>query len=278
MKKALPYRILVWILRIIVMSFLTLLGLDFLLWHLDPLGMRALGYNIIKLAQYVQPHPTGYMYPPNTYELEYYRVTIVDDGKRAVPDSGSGDCVIAFVGDSMTWGQGVNDDETFANLLAINFPNVTIWNTARGGYGVENVAALIDHYEADGYIWLVYFNDAIPFLTLTPVYNQHRSALELYANLFVSKLFTSVNDDQDVTWGDHAPLAQSIVQREDLLAFGFEDDPLAREAVLWGAVLIPNPHDPVSAADGHPGVEGHQRIAENLLPLVTPFVEQQCSN
>jgi hypothetical protein len=273
MKKALPYRILVWILRIVIMTFLTLLGLDFLLWHVDPLGMRAVSYNFIKMTQYTQSHPTGFMYPADIYDLGFYRVTIVDDGKRAVPDSGNGACVIAFVGDSMMWGQGVNDNQTFVNLIALNFPDVTMWNTSRATYGVENIAALVDHYEADGYIWFVFYNDAAPFLTQTPQ-NKYPSALELYAALFA---YLYILGDS-TTWGEYASLAQDIVERDDVLSFGFEDDSLALEAVQWGTVLISDPDSPVSVADGHPGVEGHQRIADSLLPLVTAFVEQRCGN
>lgn len=253
---------------------LTVLGLDFLLWQLDPLGTKVMVYNWIALSHHAQPHPTGFMYPHGTIDLGSYSVTTIADGKRLVPDSGHGACVIAFVGDSVTWGQGVHDDETFVNHIASRFQDVTIWNTARLGYAVENIEATLDHYAANGYIWFVVNNDTEPFYTQS-VSTRNPSALEVYLTTFAAEYHYAHHLDS-LTWGDATPLVQAILAREDILAFGFEDDPLAMEAEAWGVILIDNPHLAVSPADRHPSAQGHERMALSMLLPVTDFITEMC--
>lgn len=261
-------------LYILVIIAIPPLLLDALLWHVDPYGTRIMVYNWIALAEVDTQHPTGYQYPQGTYDLGFYTVTIVDDGKRFVPASGSGDCVIAFVGDSVTWGHGVNDADTFVNQLAIHFPNVTIWNTARNRYSVTNVAAVLDHYPADGYIWTMISNDA-GGLAEPQTYTRKPSATELYITTLVAeKRFQQQLNS--LTWGAYAPLAQAIMQRPDVLTFGFDDNPLTDEAKAWGVIPIPYPVEVVSIADKHPSAQGHQQIADVMLSHVTEFIAQVC--
>jgi hypothetical protein len=253
---------------------ITVLGLDFLLWQLDPLGTKAMVYNWVELSHHALLHPTGFMYPQGTIDLGAYSVTTIADGKRLVPDSSNGACVIAFIGDSVTWGQGVNDDETFVNRLASHFPNVTIWNTGRNRYSISNVAASIDHYQANGYIWTLISNDTEPF-AIPETYTRYPSALELYLTTFVSE-YRYAQRLNTLVWGDDLPLVVQIVTRPDTLVFGFENDPLAIEAESWGVTLIPYPEQVVSVADKHPNAVGHEQIADSLLPFVTPFISRIC--
>lgn len=260
------------ILYILFAVAITPLCLDALLWHVDPLGTRIMVYNWIALAQVDMPHPTGYQYPPGTYDLGFYSVSIVDDGKRLVPASGNGDCVIAFVGDSVTWGQGVNDADTFVNRLAAHFPNVTIENTARNRYSITNIAAVLEHYSADGYVWTLINNDTQPFAE-AQTYTRLPSATELYITTLVAE-YRYEQQRQQMAWGDYAPLLQQIIHRPDILTFGFEDDPLAQEAK---AILIPYPSQQVSPADKHPNAEGHQQIADAMFSWVESFATRICN-
>lgn len=250
------------------------LCLDLMLWHLDPLGTRAMVYDWIALAEVDMPHVTGYQYPEGAYNLTHHTVTIVDDGKRLVPASGNGDCVIAFVGDSVTWGAGVNDADTFVNRLARLFPDVTFWNTGRNRYSVTNVAAAINHYQADGYVWTMISNDA-GGLALPQDYTRNPSAFELYTTTLAAE-YRNQQNFSSLTWGDYATLAQDIVNRADVLTFGFQDDPLAMEAEPWGIHLIPYPVETVSLADKHPSAQGHERIALDMLPFVSVFITRVC--
>jgi hypothetical protein len=264
------------VLIVILLSIaLPTLCLDLMLWHIDPLGTRAMVYDWIALAEVDMPHVTGYQYPEGTYNLTHHTVTMIDDGKRLVPASGNGDCVIAFVGDSVTWGAGVNDADTFVNQLALLFPQVTIWNTGRNRYSVTNVNAAIDHYQADGYVWTMISNDA-GGLALPQTYTRNPSAFELYMTTLAAE-YRNAQNLSSLTWGDYATLAQDIVNRDNVLTFGFQDDPLAMEAEAWGVHLIPYPTETVSAADKHPSARGHERIALDMLPFVAAFVTRICN-
>ena len=249
-------------------------ALDFLLWHIDPFGTRVMVYDWITLAESDMPHVTGYQYPEGIIELSNSTITTISDGKRLVPASGSGDCVMAFVGDSVTWGASVNDADTFVNQLARLFPDVTSWNTGRNRYSVSNVSAAIEHYQADGYVWTMISNDTQPFAT-PETYTRMPSAFELYLTTLAAE-YRYAGGLNSLTWGEYVLLAQDIVARADVLTFGFQDDPLAMEAESWGVNLIPYPDDTVSIADRHPNAQGHKQIALDMLPFVSAFVTKVC--
>jgi hypothetical protein len=264
-------RLIIWIL----LTFnIVVLGLDTLLWHIDPLGTRIMVYNWIELSRHAQPHPTGFMYPQGTIDLGFYSVTTIEDGKRLVPDSGNSACTIAFIGDSVAWGQGVDDAETFVNQIASRFQAVTVWNTARLGYAIENIEASLSHYEADGYIWFVVNNDTEPFY-VQATSTRYPSALEVYITTFVAE-YRYARRWHDLTWGAYTTLVQSMLARDDVLSFGFDDDPLAIEAVQWGVIPIDNPHLAVSPADRHPSAQGHLAMADSMLPFIEPFISRVC--
>src|SRR5688572_6915252 len=60
--------------------------------------------------------------PAGVYSFPIWTAHINPDHTRLVPDNAAGNCRIAFVGDSVTFGLGVDDAETWVNLLAANHP------------------------------------------------------------------------------------------------------------------------------------------------------------
>ena len=53
---------------------------------------------------------------------------------------------IAFLGDSYTFGSGVEDDETFAHLLGSMFPDTRSYNFGIGAFGLDQMLLTLRHY------------------------------------------------------------------------------------------------------------------------------------
>src|SRR5688572_13884306 len=83
----------------------------------DPLGARRY---LDDAALYVYVHRArGYVMLPGVYQFSNWQVTILSDTSRAVPATNtSAPCTLALIGDSVTFGQGVSDGDTWANLMA----------------------------------------------------------------------------------------------------------------------------------------------------------------
>ena len=54
--------------------------------------------------------------------------------------------LIAFLGDSYTFGSGVEDDETFANLLESMLPDTRSYNFGIGAFGIDQMWMTLRHY------------------------------------------------------------------------------------------------------------------------------------
>ncbi len=76
------------------------------------------------------------------------QITINDNGTRKQnalnPSNNEKPTKIDFVGDSFTFGFGVDDSETFSNLLEINNPKFTTRNLGVAGYGIDQI---LIHYQ-----------------------------------------------------------------------------------------------------------------------------------
>lgn len=99
-----------------------------------------------------EPHPKlGYVFKPNAvgHHLAYtsqgviYDVTYTIDnlGRRVTPDpsTSADDHFIAFFGCSLTFGVGVEDDETLPSQIAESIPDAAVYNYGVDGYGTANV-------------------------------------------------------------------------------------------------------------------------------------------
>ncbi|MBS0548601.1 MAG: SGNH/GDSL hydrolase family protein [Proteobacteria bacterium] len=76
------------------------------------------------------------------YDVTY---TIDANGLRVVPAHAAGvkDCII-FFGDSFTFGEGVNDEQAFASLVAARFKDrYAVYNFGYSGYGPHQMLAML---------------------------------------------------------------------------------------------------------------------------------------
>ena len=139
-----------------------LLG-EALLALFDPLGF---GYFRDQVA--LNPHliadPRGYTFAPGHYPLSKSSFTILPDGSRAVPHTPpQADQTLVFMGDSVTFGYGVDDEQTWVDLVARALPDVHIINAGVSGFNSSNVLRTLALYpSADALVYLIINNDAYP--------------------------------------------------------------------------------------------------------------------
>lgn len=98
-----------------------------------------------------RPWPGHYVYPGYSPEVESIAVTIWPDGRRATRSSpeGTGDAVV-LLGDSITMGWAVSDDETYGWKLQQRFPSLDIRNHGVAGYGTYQALLLMRKLFAEG--------------------------------------------------------------------------------------------------------------------------------
>jgi len=98
------------------------------------------------------PHPyLGYAPAPNTTitsckvlgvdTLYCAQYTVDAHGRRQLPERFAAQYHLLLFGCSVTYGEGVNDNETFAHLLADAAPQYQVYNYAYSGYGPQHMLA-----------------------------------------------------------------------------------------------------------------------------------------
>ncbi|MGB1286781.1 MAG: hypothetical protein ACPG7F_09635 [Aggregatilineales bacterium] len=262
----------------IMMLGLTGLLVEIGLRVIDPLGvyMRQVDWHIF--YNHLQPHETGYRLPDGTLRMTGYDATINPDASRYTPDTViDTDCTIAAVGDSMTFGMGVNDSETWVNQLAMQFDDVTFINTGRPRYNIADAQALINHYPADGYIYLHTLNDNQPNnwqMWLSRGYVEpYKPALYYYYHDLYSRIRGSRLPDTDEPM--HRNALDTIAGMDNVLILAMDNDWLLDR--LPDDTVIISWHDaPISAADAHPNPAGHINMALDMLPAIETFIESVC--
>lgn len=246
-----------------------LLGIDTLLWHLDPLGMRRYFDDLVSLSQLAIPAPDGIRYLPGHHQFEMYSASIGLDGLRVVPNSHFSACHIAFIGDSVTFGMGASD--SFVNMLASGLA-ASVSNAGIPGYNVGNIALELETITADGYVWLIIQNDAE-----TTAGYQYPKSLPSATVIYLQYLFPSQSVPIDTT--NLFQTADIILSRDDVQAFIFEGERLTELMTTRypNIIVLPRWTAKVSRYDAHPSSAGHQQIADSMQPYVAEFVNEMCN-
>lgn len=259
-------RILIYILITIIVCALLLEGA---FRFIDPVGIYSYFSDYNALTALSLPAPDGLRYTPGIHRFSMYTAIIGGDGLRTVQDGSSGDCIIAFVGDSVTFGMG--SDISFVDYLAPDLP-ATVINAGIPGYSAANVAREIDLIPADGYVWLIIENDDAPAATWQRPSGNFPSATTLYLGWLFPMDAPAAHDK--ARFIRHAA---PLLERDDVLAFAFEGMALTTEAQAMGATGIPNYTHTVSRRDAHPSPAGAAEIADAMLDNVVTFEAQQCA-
>lgn len=249
----------------------------------DPLGAYTNELNWQAITAQTNHHETGVSMREGTHELIGYRVTMLADGLRYVPDSIESDCTIAFIGDSFTWGYAVNDDETFANRIA-DALGVHVINAGRNGYNAEQVLASRNYYDADLYVYLHIWNDHQPPVRVHQ--HQAESALMSYYHTLRNNgigMFGTIAERQAIG-ADYINAMDVLTGDSDVMVFVFEDVLFSGLGTYaserWSnVIMLPDSvyiNDMVSYSDPHPNAIGHQQIADAMLADVLSFIEDTC--
>jgi lysophospholipase L1-like esterase len=197
---------------------------------------------------------------------------MLDDGTRLVPHSNpDADKTLVVLSDSVAFGYEVSDDQTFAADLARVLPSVRVINAAITRYNSPNVLRQFQHYpDADYFIWMIVSNDADP--EIVPEYNYKVpyvswTALYLTYLPFVleERMDTYVNPFRDID--RYLREATEITADPRVLAVGFDN---ALTPITPNAVRIQQYPTSMmnSFSDMHPNPQGHQFLADEILPLL----------
>jgi|GEM_PF-2083144 len=276
---------------LLVSLIFAILFLDALLFWIDPLGVVAAQHAMINLMRSQLPHETGYRLEEGDHWLHNYTMTLDADGNRITPQSNpNAECTIAAIGDSVTVGIGVNDEDTWVNLLAMTYPDIHWINTGRSNYSAPNVQWLQASTPADGYVWIIIDNDNIlpQVVTQPPIVNDERypSATRLYYNYLRYQFAepTTAQPGRPVDNPMFYEVSHQILDRADTIAFAFDvetrvsnitqqlvDDYDNVYKIPWYA------GGEISVADRHPNPKGHRLIAEALEPMIGDFADRICN-
>jgi hypothetical protein len=238
----------------------------------DPWGIARYEADIYILAAASQPDPVrNVVYSPGVVTFSNFSMTVLPDHSRAVPDTSAAGCTIAFLGDSVTLGWGVNDEATWVNLVARELPGVHVVNTGVSGYSIYDIEATMKTVKADGYFYLLIVNDNRRMRhAKTTAKPDYRSAIDRNLAWFM------LGRDLDPPFDDafYAVLEKMISKGVAVAAF---DEPPGRGAAArYPVKLIPMYTSWLSFIDRHADAEGNRQIAASVLPIVTELAATRC--
>jgi hypothetical protein len=270
-------------------SLLTLVLLEAAAWFIDPLGISQYVYELSQIVTI--PNEEGYTLEEGRVQFRHWGYTIDSQGDRVLPPpAADAACVIAFVGDSNTFGQGVDDTETFAYELAVRYPDVRFINTGKIAYNIENVRRAIDGHQADGYFYFISNNDdGLPWLRPESDYGVPRtplprlSALRYYYEAFKDRDVLGVTD-RDAFW----EVLNGLRARSDLAMVAMGGVPTSGERDPLGEAVTARYPDILfvprweralqnSWIDHHPNPDGHDWLVAQLAPVMDALVARQCT-
>lgn len=190
------------------------------------------------------------------------------------------------MGDSFTFGWGVSDHQTWANHVAEALPTVEFANTGKVNYNITNIRKTLDGYPSNGYIYLIFDNDAELNEQFDFEVGGYLSGITAY--IFFATFYTGVDVGEDVYSEDPTvPMMatyfreiEALAERDDTLIFALTDHPLSQDTIDRHPSVIPlhyNVRDyAISFADNHSTPHGNEEIARRMLPHVRPFIDGIC--
>jgi lysophospholipase L1-like esterase len=260
----------------------SILLLEILLRMIDPWGaVRYFSSAGPTLDLYI-PYGQRDVLPSGEYSFPGWTAHVNPDHSRFVPDNGAGACRIAFVGDSVTFGLGVNDADTWVNLVAARHPEWNVINGGVSGYNSYAVRLSIADTPADAYVYLISYNDAErqifhPNVQSAPAF---QSAIEIYARVW--QIHNQGYEHPEEFIASRRRFDMDILalsRQENVLILGFATDTLAQSAqeLDSSVMLLPPYTERISFADPHPNQAGHRQIAAALEPLAGDSLRLLCS-
>lgn len=262
--------------RLLIGLLILLISTEALLRRLDPLGIRYLE-DIGNLFGHME---SDYTLPPGHYDLDTFTVTVNGDRTRRVPDTPSqATCTLVAIGDSVTFGHGVGNQETWVNLLAREFPDIRFINTGTNGFNSHAIREMQGRWltEANGFIYFIIQNDTdpnVPSLERDRFYPYISAYWIVLQSRLTGNPVASSPDIPDTFWDDLTAIQEAA---PTLLFVDNPDFAAPIQARFPEDTILIDPYTHTnSLADPHPDSEGHQEIAAAMLPGVRDAVQRWC--
>lgn len=259
--------------RIVVIFCISVLssvvGAEFLFRTLDPLG-TVYFENSNTYYDATVPDETGYVLRPGYTHLKGWSFAILNDGTRIVPDIAEGRRIV-FVGDSITFGLGVNDQDVWVYKVCSDL-KLRCVNAGRAGYAAANVADVVSRYPADCVVFLTISNDDEARAQYSEKrYTPYPSAIaENLFWLFVRGNYGRFVKKDRVAFDEAMSL---LSHRLNTLIVAFDDgkygDAVAEQ---YGTALIPDYTGRISVLDPHPDTYGNRQIAESITSVIEQWL------
>ncbi len=269
--------------RALIAILLTLLivplTIEGLLRVLDPWGARRDAFDIAAFFGAMhEDSARNYILPPGAYQFSTWQALILPDGSRAVPDTNTNAaCTIVLLGDSVTFGYGVSDAVTFANLLARDFPAVHIINSGLSGYNIDNVALNLQVFPANGYLYFLIQNDAEPEFNWHIQPTQAISTIAIYL-YWVQVWRGQIPGEPSSNYEHFREVFSKLAARSDLVTIAYAG-PLTTIAQSIGAVSVINRwanENTNSRVDPHANVAGNAEIEAQVKPIFAELINKVC--
>lgn len=243
----------------------------------DPLGMRYIRDMRRLWNVEMEWGEEGWLVKPGRHDFSDSSAVVLDNRTRFVPDTNSSsDCQIVAVGDSVTFGLWVDDDETWVNQLARLLPEVEFINAGVPGYNSPQLLYTFSRFpDADGYLYLVVDNDHTNGV-IHRVMKPHDA--ELYVTGYIKAVINhAVGTTYEAQWEQFWHDFDRIAGRDNILIFTYNhaisDEVTERyPQVIW---LDWTP-EKLSFIDVHPTPRSYAELAGLMLPYIQEFVQEVC--
>lgn len=258
------------------------MGLEFLLRTLDPIGGWARVLGIRAISSLIEDDPIGFTYKAGHIHAPDYSVTMLSDHSRLAQDSNwQADCKIAFIGDSFTFGLGVNDSEVFPNQVAI-LMGISVRNYGINGYNTAQVLTMRERIKADGYVYLHIEND----WHLPGTFKAESVQRQLQQPVFALSMYLQPRTIRDSNLTpDNADYVQSLdalANDDKVLIFAFNEEIGTQAHERHESIVLLDDglykDNQTSYMDAHPNRVGHRLIAETMQPYIEDFVNRVCED
>lgn len=269
----------------------TLLLLELMLRIFDPWGLVYFDDMVVMGNSFVYDEQRLIALPEGDYQFTHWAATVRDSVRLTPATNTDADCNIVLIGDSVTFSYGVNDDETWANHLAQEFPDVHIMNAGITYSAIDEILGTYRAFSgANAYIYLITHNDyeALPdiragqFTNPTknyPYLVNYPSFLVHYRSEFNFRNIPSASNTTAYTHFLEKMSELTAAGDVTLLAFPErETTTVLQESGFDVHVLPPYPEDIVSFADGHLNAEGNRKLAGYIAPIFEEIVATDCSD